>query len=102
METWLINKSIVIIGGTTGVGLSAAQAFVRNGANVVVVGSNPESCLLAELNLGGQCKSETGRCQAAASSIGRDSALHSRIRELRRVVSRAGRNGRAPARRSIA
>jgi len=60
METWLINKSIVVIGGTTGVGLSAAQAFVRNGANVVVVGRNPESCLMAELNLGSNARAKQG------------------------------------------
>ena len=39
----LKNKNIVIIGGTTGIGLSAAKAFVANGANVVVVGRNEES-----------------------------------------------------------
>ncbi|ACT95773.1 SDR family NAD(P)-dependent oxidoreductase [Dyadobacter fermentans] len=60
METWLNNKSIVIIGGTTGAGLSAAQAFVRHGANVVVVGRNPESCLLAELNLGSNARAKRG------------------------------------------
>ncbi|HEX6225499.1 MAG TPA: SDR family oxidoreductase [Chryseolinea sp.] len=37
---WLENKSIVIIGGTTGIGLSAARAFIQHGANVVVVGRN--------------------------------------------------------------
>jgi len=39
----LKNKNIVIIGGTTGIGLSAAKAFVANGANVVVVGRNEDS-----------------------------------------------------------
>jgi len=42
-EGWLQNKSIVIIGGTTGIGLSAAQAFIREGANVVAIGRNPAS-----------------------------------------------------------
>jgi len=60
MENWLANKSIVIIGGTTGVGFSAAKAFVRNGANVVVVGLSPESCLIAELNLGGTARAKQG------------------------------------------
>lgn len=60
METWLTNKSIVVIGGTTGAGLSGAQAFVRNGANVVVVGRNPESCLMAELNLGSNARAKQG------------------------------------------
>lgn len=36
----LSNKNIVIIGGTTGIGLSAAKAFVQEGACVVVVGKD--------------------------------------------------------------
>jgi NAD(P)-dependent dehydrogenase (short-subunit alcohol dehydrogenase family) len=39
----LKNKHIVIIGGTTGLGLSAAKAFVANGAHIVVVGRNTDS-----------------------------------------------------------
>lgn len=39
----LENKKLVIIGGTTGLGLSAAKAFVAEGAQVVVVGRNHES-----------------------------------------------------------
>jgi NAD(P)-dependent dehydrogenase (short-subunit alcohol dehydrogenase family) len=39
----LENKKLVIIGGTTGLGLSAAKAFVEAGARVVVVGRNHES-----------------------------------------------------------
>ena len=39
----LNNKNIVIIGGTTGLGLSAAKAFIANDANVVVVGRNADS-----------------------------------------------------------
>jgi NAD(P)-dependent dehydrogenase (short-subunit alcohol dehydrogenase family) len=36
----LKNKNIVVIGGTSGIGLSAAIAFVENGAHVVVVGKD--------------------------------------------------------------
>ncbi|WP_259016776.1 SDR family NAD(P)-dependent oxidoreductase [Emticicia fluvialis] len=48
----LKDKKIVVIGGTTGLGLSASKAFVKNGAKVVVVGRNPESCAAAEIELG--------------------------------------------------
>lgn len=51
-EKWLENKTIIIIGGTTGLGLSAAKAFVAQGANAVVVGRSPESCEEAETLLG--------------------------------------------------
>jgi NAD(P)-dependent dehydrogenase (short-subunit alcohol dehydrogenase family) len=48
----LNNKKIVVIGGTTGLGLSAAKAFVNYGAKVVVVGRNAGSCDNALLELG--------------------------------------------------
>ncbi|MBL0356418.1 MAG: SDR family oxidoreductase [Chitinophagaceae bacterium] len=48
----LKNKNIVIIGGTTGLGLSAAKAFIAQGANVVVVGRNAESAEAAKKELG--------------------------------------------------
>ncbi|MES2848614.1 MAG: SDR family oxidoreductase [Bacteroidota bacterium] len=48
----LTNKNIVIIGGTTGIGLSAAKAFIANGANVIVVGRNADSAEAAKKILG--------------------------------------------------
>lgn len=48
MHNQLINKNIVIIGGTTGLGLSAAKAFVAEGARVVIVGRNEESVTAAK------------------------------------------------------
>ncbi|MBI1781079.1 MAG: SDR family oxidoreductase [Sphingobacteriales bacterium] len=48
----LEGKNIVIIGGTTGMGLSAAKVFIAYGANVLVVGRNPESVAEAQLQLG--------------------------------------------------
>ncbi len=48
----LSNKNIVIIGGTTGMGLSAAKAFVSEGANVIVVGRNEQSISEAKKILG--------------------------------------------------
>ena len=43
MSQQLRNKNIVIIGGTTGIGLSAAKAFIDEGAKVIVVGRNKEN-----------------------------------------------------------
>jgi NAD(P)-dependent dehydrogenase (short-subunit alcohol dehydrogenase family) len=48
----LAGKSIVVIGGTTGIGLSAAQAFIDEGAKVVVVGRNKENVAQAKSQLG--------------------------------------------------
>jgi NAD(P)-dependent dehydrogenase (short-subunit alcohol dehydrogenase family) len=48
----LAGKSLVIIGGTAGLGLSAARAFVEAGARVIAVGRNAESCAAAQAQLG--------------------------------------------------
>ena len=52
MIATLQNKSIVVIGGTSGLGLSAAKAFVAAGAQVVVVGKNPEKVVSARQEIG--------------------------------------------------
>ena len=52
MIMMLEKKNIVIIGGTTGIGLSAAKAFISQGANVVVVGRNAASAEAAKKVLG--------------------------------------------------
>jgi NAD(P)-dependent dehydrogenase (short-subunit alcohol dehydrogenase family) len=60
----LQNKSIVIIGGTTGLGLSAAKAFVREGANIVVVGRSADSVNEAQHTLGKNCIALAGDATA--------------------------------------
>ncbi len=50
-DPWLRNKRIVIIGGTTGIGLSAARAFIEHGARVVAIGRNSESAKNASSSL---------------------------------------------------
>ena len=52
MNKQLENKNIVIIGGTTGIGLSAAKAFINEGAKVVVVGRKADSVSEAKKILG--------------------------------------------------
>lgn len=42
MTDWLKNKKLVIIGGTAGIGLSAAIACIKEGAKIVAVGRNAE------------------------------------------------------------
>lgn len=50
----LAGKSLVIIGGTSGLGLSAAKAFGAAGAKVIVVGRDEEKVAAAEKDLGGR------------------------------------------------
>ncbi|PYM10555.1 MAG: short-chain dehydrogenase, partial [Verrucomicrobia bacterium] len=48
----LANKVLVVIGGTAGIGLSAARAFVAEGAKVVVVGRSADNVKAARKALG--------------------------------------------------
>ncbi|HUQ65426.1 MAG TPA: SDR family NAD(P)-dependent oxidoreductase [Flavitalea sp.] len=48
---WLLGKRIVIIGGTSGMGLSAAMACINEGAQVIVTGRNKETAASAERQL---------------------------------------------------
>ncbi|MGF1483509.1 MAG: SDR family NAD(P)-dependent oxidoreductase [Opitutales bacterium] len=48
----LAQKRLIVIGGTTGLGLSAARHFVREGANVVVTGRSEENVHKAREALG--------------------------------------------------
>ncbi len=73
MSQALDNKTFVIIGGTTGLGLSAAKAFVGEGARVVVVGRNAESVAQAETELGQAARGLAGDAtdpQTAPEAIG--------------------------------
>jgi len=72
----LKDKSLVIIGGTTGIGLSAAKAFVAEGARVVIVGRKPESVEAAQHELGKQAKALAGdACDAATASLAIETAF---------------------------
>ncbi|MDG1277763.1 MAG: SDR family oxidoreductase [Algoriphagus sp.] len=52
----LSQKAIVIIGGTSGIGLSAAKALAKEGANLVLVGIDEENCKKAKEELPGNPK----------------------------------------------
>lgn len=52
MPSSLQDKVIVIIGGTGGIGLSAAKAFIQVGARVVALGHDKETSADAEKQLG--------------------------------------------------
>ena len=65
----LKGKRIVIIGGTTGLGLSAAIAFVREGAKVVIVGRDPDSGEKAKITLGEAAAVYTGDATDATTAV---------------------------------
>jgi NAD(P)-dependent dehydrogenase (short-subunit alcohol dehydrogenase family) len=69
VEKSLSNKNLVIIGGTTGLGLSAAKAFIENGANVVVAGRNQESVADAKTILGSKAEAIVGDAIEPSTAI---------------------------------
>jgi NAD(P)-dependent dehydrogenase (short-subunit alcohol dehydrogenase family) len=61
MDTqWLNGKTIVIIGGTTGLGLAAAIRCADEGASVLVVGSEEENTAQARQLIGRNCEAVCG------------------------------------------
>lgn len=56
----LADKVVLIVGGTTGLGRSAAAACVSAGARVVVVGRNPDRAAAAVEALGASARAVTG------------------------------------------
>jgi NAD(P)-dependent dehydrogenase (short-subunit alcohol dehydrogenase family) len=48
----LAGKYTLITGGTSGIGLATAQAFIAEGAQVAVTGRNPETLAEAQRILG--------------------------------------------------
>jgi NAD(P)-dependent dehydrogenase (short-subunit alcohol dehydrogenase family) len=95
MSLALAGKVLVIIGGTTGLGLSAARAFLAAGAQLVAVGRNPESVALAQRELPDGARFFSGDACAAATAT---RAIEQAVREFGRcdgLYHVAGGSGRA-------
>jgi NAD(P)-dependent dehydrogenase (short-subunit alcohol dehydrogenase family) len=70
---WLTGKRLVIIGGTSGMGLSSAIACINEGARVVVTGRNEETAASAANHLKDRGKiliADANKEDAAATAIG--------------------------------
>lgn len=94
MQLSLTDKSLVVIGGTTGLGLSAAQAFVAAGARVVVVGRNPDSVAAAAKLLGENGRALSGDArdaETAPSAIAEALSAFERFDGLYHVAGGSGR-----------
>ena len=70
---------IVIVGGTTGLGLAAAKAFVEEGAALVLVGRHPETAFTAEKAIGTACRTLVGDAMEPATA---QAAIELAIRDL--------------------
>jgi len=90
----LKGKSIVVVGGTTGLGLSAARVFVRAGASVVVLGRNEESLKSALLELGSESQglaADAANPEAAPQAIDLAVRNFGRLDGLYHVAGGSGR-----------
>lgn len=65
----LLNKVIAVIGGTSGLGLSAARAFAAEGARLVVVGRDPEKSQAIGKELGANAVALTGDASAPETAV---------------------------------
>ena len=46
------NKVVLVIGGTSGIGLASAKAFAEQGARVIITGRNPDTLSQAQAAIG--------------------------------------------------
>lgn len=91
----LKDKVIVIIGGTSGLGLSAAAACVAQGAFVVAVGRNSDKCSLAREALGDRSLAVTGDAvepKTSADAIRQAVAAFGDFHGLYHVAGGSGRS----------
>ncbi len=75
------NKIVVITGGTSGIGLAAARQFIKEGANVVVIGRSPQSVSAAKKELGADGL-------AIAADVTKSAELDSLFRQVREKYGR--------------
>ncbi len=91
----LDGKVVVVVGGTTGLGLSGAKACVAAGARVVVVGRKPESVRAAVAELGEHGRGVEGDAILPGTA---ERAIETAMRELGRfdgLYHVAGGSGRS-------
>jgi NAD(P)-dependent dehydrogenase (short-subunit alcohol dehydrogenase family) len=94
MDGVLAGKVVVIIGGTSGLGLSAAHACVKAGARVVVTGRDASKARLAEDALGASARGVPGDASdegSAEAAIAAARAAWGRFDGLYHVAGGSGR-----------
>lgn len=66
----LVGKKIVVVGGSSGIGLGVAAAGLKSGADVVIVGRSPEKLRAAERTLGSD-----GRVRTLAADMTQEAEI---------------------------
>jgi NAD(P)-dependent dehydrogenase (short-subunit alcohol dehydrogenase family) len=95
MNDALKGKRLVIIGGTTGLGLSAARAFIANGARIVVVGRDQANVKRAKKQLGPSAIALAADARDPETAPRAIAALVSKWKRLDGLYHVAGGSGRS-------
>jgi NAD(P)-dependent dehydrogenase (short-subunit alcohol dehydrogenase family) len=90
----LAGKAVVIVGGSTGLGLSAARACIGAGAGVVISGRSMQSLEDASKSLGPSCLALTGDAADPASAPALIDACLRRFGRFDALYHVAGGSGR--------
>ena len=94
MQLPLAGKSLVVIGGTAGLGLSAARAFVHAGAQVIVVGRDAANAQRAAVLLGEMARgisADARNPETAPHAIAEAVAAYGKLDGLYHVAGGSGR-----------
>jgi NAD(P)-dependent dehydrogenase (short-subunit alcohol dehydrogenase family) len=84
------NKTILITGGTSGIGLATAQLLQADGARVLVTGRNPETLAAAREKLGPSVVIIPSDSASLADSQGLGAAVLKHVKQLDGVFLNAG------------
>jgi NAD(P)-dependent dehydrogenase (short-subunit alcohol dehydrogenase family) len=88
------NTTYIIMGGTTGMGLSAAMELKANGANILVVGRNENSCRSARQQLGKDALVLSGDATKAKTMEKAIKMAHNTFGKITGLFHVAGGSGR--------
>lgn len=91
----LARKIALVTGGTSGIGLATARAFIDHGATVYVLGRDPDRLAAAAEDLGAGAIPLAGDVASAASMEACFAAIRGRHDRLDIVVANAGIGGKA-------
>ncbi len=100
MTLLLENKSALVTGGGSGIGLACAMAFANEGANVLIMGRNPEKLENAAIELRKEAKG--GSIAVFQGDVGKEADMQAAVEaatyddNLDIAVANAGIGGLAP------
>jgi NAD(P)-dependent dehydrogenase (short-subunit alcohol dehydrogenase family) len=92
------DKTVLVTGGSRGIGAMIARGFVENGANVYVASRKQEDVdrIAAELSPLGRCTGIAANLATEAGARGLADAIAAREKDLHVLVNNAGANWGAP------